>query len=157
MFIDNRERITTVILASVMLLSGCAKIPDTNYATTANTNQPVVRSDNSAPNVNSMRPGPLPPETQSNTASSNRKAAPPVPMPTPVIGSGGDDFSLFSQLRSSMSTDPEFINSVIMQVKDGNVILTGTVKSEAQKARAGKLAAGVKGVKSVNNNLKITP
>ena len=42
-------------------------------------------------------------------------------------------------------------------VKDGVVTLTGQVKDESAKASAETTAKGVKGVKSVNNNLTVTP
>src|SRR4051812_4714822 len=42
-------------------------------------------------------------------------------------------------------------------VSNGAVILTGKVSSESDKALAGKWAAGVAGVTSVQNNLEISP
>jgi hyperosmotically inducible protein len=42
-------------------------------------------------------------------------------------------------------------------VKDGVVTLTGQVKDESAKASAETTAKGVKGVKSVNNNLTVAP
>jgi len=43
------------------------------------------------------------------------------------------------------------------EVKDGVVTLTGQVKDESAKASAETTVKSVKGVKSVNNNLTVTP
>lgn len=39
--------------------------------------------------------------------------------------------------------------------RNGNVVLTGTTRSEAGRLRAGTLAAGVKGVRNVRNEIRI--
>jgi len=44
-----------------------------------------------------------------------------------------------------------------VKVTEGVVELSGKVKTEAQKARAEKIAKKVKGVKSVVNKLAISP
>ena len=42
-------------------------------------------------------------------------------------------------------------------VQDSTVILTGKVETEKKKTRAGSLAHKVKGVKNVDNQLKVVP
>ncbi len=44
-----------------------------------------------------------------------------------------------------------------VETKDGIVVLSGFVESEAVKARAGQIAASVNGVKSVSNGLVVKP
>jgi|WetSurMetagenome_2_1015567.scaffolds.fasta_scaffold46414_4 hyperosmotically inducible protein len=46
---------------------------------------------------------------------------------------------------------------VSVETKDGIVVLSGFVESEAVKARAGQIAASVNGVKSVSNGLVVKP
>lgn len=46
---------------------------------------------------------------------------------------------------------------VHVETKNGEVLLTGHVKTEAEKTRAGEIAQSAKGVKSVNNQLTIQP
>jgi hyperosmotically inducible protein len=46
---------------------------------------------------------------------------------------------------------------VSVETKDGIVVLSGFVESEAIKARAGKIAANVNGVKSLSNSLVVKP
>lgn len=64
--------------------------------------------------------------------------------------------SLFTQLRSSLGADKELVNTVLIDVKDGKVTLTGSVSSQAQKAKASQLVQKVAGVKSVANNLRVS-
>jgi osmotically-inducible protein OsmY len=49
------------------------------------------------------------------------------------------------------------LSGTYTEVKDGVVTLTGQVKDESAKASAETTAKGVKGVKSVNNNLTVAP
>ncbi len=49
------------------------------------------------------------------------------------------------------------LSGVYADVNDGVVTLTGQVKDETAKASAETTAKGVKGVKSVNNNLSVAP
>lgn len=46
---------------------------------------------------------------------------------------------------------------VSVETKDGTVVLSGFVESEAIKVRAGQIAASVSGVKSVKNALVVKP
>lgn len=49
------------------------------------------------------------------------------------------------------------LSGVSVSVKEGVVTLSGEVKDEATKSSAATTASGVKGVKSVTNNLSVTP
>jgi len=49
------------------------------------------------------------------------------------------------------------LSGAYADVKDGVVTLSGQVKDEAAKSSAETTAKGVKGVKSVNNNLTVAP
>jgi hypothetical protein len=82
--------------------------------------------------------------------------AQPAKMPTPRIGSGGNDLFLFTQVRAAVNADPELrAANLIVEVKDGVVTLSGTVAGAAAKAKAEELARGA-GSKSVRNQLKIS-
>jgi hypothetical protein len=82
--------------------------------------------------------------------------AQPAKVPTPQIGSGGNDLFLFTQARAAVNGDPELrAANLIIEVKDGVVTLSGTVASAALKARAEELARGA-GPKSVRNQLRVS-
>ncbi len=98
------------------------------------------------------------PATSNNqTANANRnvKPVPAANMPSPKIGSGGDDLALFAQVRNALSADPELINGVIVEIKEGNATLTGKVPSEEKKKKAEQLVQNINGIKSVKNNVRV--
>jgi osmotically-inducible protein OsmY len=71
---------------------------------------------------------------------------------------GPDDATLAANVKAKLAADPTLSTDPIdVQAKDGAVTLTGTVKSEADKAKAATIAQGVEGVKSVTNNLTVRP
>lgn len=160
-----------ILVSAAVFFAGCSKNPEPETAKTGNFNQAavvnnnVVSANNNVPannNVSVITPN-IPPPTGSNAAmptvnndKNDKKSAPPVKLPTPQIGSGGSDFTLFAQARSLLSADEELLNHVIIEIKEGNVTLTGSVSNEAQKTKAGQLVQSVKGIKSVKNNLRVS-
>ena len=150
-----------LILISI-ILSGCSKNPKPDVAKTDNINQAPAASNSNVPANNNAAVSPLNTATPivSNTSApiinKDRKSSPPVKDPTPQIGSGGGDMLLFTQARSALSSDKELLNTVIVEIKEGNATLTGNVTSEAQKTKAVQLVQNVKGIKSVKNNLRVS-
>ncbi|MCA1614739.1 MAG: BON domain-containing protein [Acidobacteria bacterium] len=77
-------------------------------------------------------------------------------MPTPQIGSGGNDFFLFTQARAAINGDPDLkAANLVVDVKGGVVTLSGTVASAALKSKAEQLARGA-GAKEVRNQLRVS-
>lgn len=157
-----------ILVSAAVIFAGCSKNSEPETAKTGNVNQAavvnnnVVSASNNVPannNVSAITPN-IPPPTGSNAAmptiKNDKKSAPPVKLPTPQIGSGGGDMSLFAEARSLLSADSELLNKVIIEIKEGNVTLSGSVSNEAQKTKAGQLVKSVKGIKSVKNNLRVS-
>lgn len=96
-------------------------------------------------------------QSGSPTGSSNRPGrSQPAPMPTPAIGSGGNDLFLFTQARAAVNADPELkAANLALDVKDGVVTLSGAVASAAQKSKAEQLVRAV-GPKTVKNQLRVS-
>ena len=66
-----------------------------------------------------------------------------------------DDF-LIDTIRQKLAADQVVKGGAIeVIVKDGAVILKGTVEEDRQKNKAAKIAKGVSGVKSVDNQITI--
>lgn len=83
-------------------------------------------------------------------------SAPPAKMPTPQIGSGGNDLFLFTQARAAINNDSELkAANVAIEVKEGVVTLSGTVASAALKSKAEQIARGA-GSKEVRNQLRVS-
>lgn len=69
-----------------------------------------------------------------------------------------DDAYLFRAVQSALLADPTLEGEAIAaRVRDGVVSLEGTVDLPEQKKRAGALASGVPGVKSVQNRVVVGP
>jgi osmotically-inducible protein OsmY len=69
-----------------------------------------------------------------------------------------DDNYISDSVRSKLASDSVVKGGAIdVDVKEGVVTLKGNVQEAKQKSRAESLAKKVKGVKSVINQLQITP
>jgi hypothetical protein len=156
-----RKKITPapviILILTAIVLSGCIDRSEPQAAKTDNINKAPAAVNNS--NISANPPNaPTPPVSNismpATVGKDNRKPSPAVKEPTPQIGNGGDDMSLFMQARGALSSDKELLNAVIIEIKEGNATLNGKVSSEAQKAKAAQLVQSVKGIKSVKNNLR---
>jgi hypothetical protein len=69
---------------------------------------------------------------------------------------GPDDATIASGVKSAMFSDPVLKNAdVSVAVQNGEVTLTGTVKKESTRDRAGQVAQSVLGVTKVYDNLEV--
>ena len=64
------------------------------------------------------------------------------------------DEDVKTSVQTALQANPETAG-LMVDVKDGVATVSGEAKDEAAKARATELATGVKGVKSVQNNVTI--
>jgi len=68
------------------------------------------------------------------------------------------DNLLYDQVRMKLAGDRDVGgNAITVEVTGGVVKLSGVVKKDSIKSRAEKIAKKVKGVKSVENDLKVSP
>jgi len=71
---------------------------------------------------------------------------------------GRTDVQIASDIQSKIGADLRLANKQIsVQTKDGTVVLTGRVDTEAEKKMVETYAAGVEGVKTVMNNIEVAP
>jgi hypothetical protein len=74
------------------------------------------------------------------------------------IGTGANDSWLWFKTRAALLTTADLRDSTIDVDVDNDVItLRGTVATAAQKTKAGQVAEGIEGKKSVKNELKVAP
>ena len=66
------------------------------------------------------------------------------------------DEDLKTSVQAALQANPETAQ-LTADVNDGVATISGEVKDEASKAKAGELATAVKGVKSVQNNATVAP
>ena len=74
-----------------------------------------------------------------------------------TIGTGANDGWLWTKTRAVLATTDDLRDSTInVDVDNAEVMLSGTVATQAQKTKAAQVAKGVEGVKSVRNNLVVS-
>lgn len=149
----------SAILVSTVFL-GCSGASESNQTKTNNANQSTAALNNTVPlpsNTPSVAGVNSPASNNPSNVNKNSKPMPAANMPTPKIGSGGDDMALFTQVRGALGADPELINSVIVEIKEGNASLSGKVPSEEKKKKAEQLVRNINGIKSVKNDLRVAP
>lgn len=155
--------LTAGFVSLVFFSAGCSGDTVSNTANTSNTNRATINSNsnsvivNTSPN-NTAAPNVSAPNMNSTSTApnSNRKPVSAVKEPTPQIGSGANDLLLFTQSRSALGSEKELESAVIIEVKDGNVTLSGKVSNAEQKAKAEQLIKVVNGVKTIKNNISVT-
>lgn len=169
-------------LSAVLLLAtaaaGCTQNSESENTEIGNVKQSSANTETTGASVNSNETGsanvndsagtdsgagtassvPLPPSAAPGASSEeitkSRKSAPPAKAPTPEIGSGGNDFFILTQIRGRLSADKELADAVMVDVKEGNITLTGNVPNQAQKKKAEEMVSSVKGVRNIKNNLR---
>lgn len=164
-----------LILATALVLSGCSNTGEKTGGNSASAVAPsnsnaasVAPTPDAAANVTTASGAAVAP-TQPNAninvaqpvASQGGKErggnnAPPAKMPAPNIGSGGNDFYLFTQARGALNADAELkAANVVVDVKEGAITLSGKVASAEQKSKAEQLVRAV-GPKTIKNQLRVS-
>jgi osmotically-inducible protein OsmY len=177
----NRLNMLPIIATAALALSGCgggekagSNIAETTTTSNANMASRVSPADgganvapaNSAAAVapsqttaggGGIAPSPQQPQAASQGSGARRAGnAPPANMPTPQIGSGGNDFYLFTQARAALNADAELkAANIIVDIRQGVATLSGEVKSSEQKSKAEQLVQAA-GLKTVKNQLRVS-
>jgi hypothetical protein len=79
-----------------------------------------------------------------------------APVVVPPANTGTDDATLESKVNKSFTDDTDLVG-ITVTVINGKATLIGSVKTQALKDRAERLAMNVKGVRSVDNKLMVEP
>jgi hypothetical protein len=66
------------------------------------------------------------------------------------------DANIKTSIETALKADPQ-TSGLTVDVKDGVATVTGEVKDAAVQATVATIAGGIKGVKSVQNNVTVTP
>lgn len=168
----NRNRFARLItLAAAVCFAACGGAVERQGGDT--------KAAGASPTVNASSPAPAAdagantvaantaPATSTNEAAPQQSAspaptsrasvnAPAAKTPKPQIGSGGNDLFLFTKARAAINNDADLkAANLIVEVKEGVVILSGNVASAALKSKAEELARGA-GAKDVKNQLRVS-
>lgn len=105
--------------------------------------------------------GEPPPKPAAKTApppapTPEAKAAPAPEKPAAGINQADADRTLAAAVKSALAAAPDInAHRIDVAAKNGAVTLFGTAETKAQREGAGKVAAAVAGVKSVENRLAV--
>ena len=154
-----RRRIEGLILigALAMLVAGCDNAANNNANANANANARANANVAASPSpavatANDNRRAPTREEYDRDKARYEREAR----ESGRKVGTGANDGWLWVKTRFDLATADDLRDSTIdVDVDNGIVTLSGTVPSNAQKARAEQIVTVVEGVKSVKNQLRI--
>ena len=95
---------------------------------------------------------------RSDAAEAGARAGEAARDATGTTGRAVTDGWIKSKIYSQYITEDALDDSDLdIDVRKGAVVLSGTVKTEAGKTRAEAIAKSTEGVKTVKNNLKVTP
>ena len=146
--------ITLAVL--LLMLAGCNGTANDNRVANTNTNANANLAPAPTPvvaNTNSNR-APTREEYERNKEQYQREAK----QSGRTVGAGLNDGWLWVKARFDLAAADDLRDSTInVDVDNAVVTLTGTVASAAQRTRAEQVAKSVEGVKSVRNQLKVSP
>ena len=148
-----------LILTLAVAISGCQTTSDTNTNANANANSNLTANANANANMNANA------NRRSANANISREEyerdreswAEEARQLGRTIGSGVNDGWLWTKTRALLAAEDDLGDSTINVDVDNEVVtLTGSVRTDAQKAMAGRIAQNVDGVKSVKNDLIVS-
>lgn len=156
---EGRSRLCIIAAACYLLLAiGCGGgMKDTSVNATTPSNNSTGNSANPSAVANNQAAVPSISARANPTASDAREnnSKPTSNIPNPQIGTGGNDFFLFTQTRAALDADPDLRTAnITVDVKAGVLTLNGTVANASQKSKAEQLVRRVDGVKDVRNRLR---
>lgn len=145
-----RTILVTVVLLLTALVAGCDTATNTNGNSNRNSNSNAnaqARGDNSNRGV-----------SREDFEKSKDSVARQAKDLGRKIGDGADDLWIWTKTRTELATADDLRDSTInVDVENNVVTLSGTVPTEAQKAKAEQVARGIEGVRSVKNQITVGP
>lgn len=137
------------LLLAAVALTGCSPREDAGVANTGN--DPAVVARNNPPAA-----GTPPPQSDASVAMGN--AADATRSAVDAAGDKVADASITTMVNAELAKDAQLSALQIdVDTVDGKVALKGEAPTATAKERATTLAQGVKGVKSVENQLRVVP
>lgn len=165
-------QLATIGIIAAFGLTACETTQPTNAnrASTNSNTATVVNSNSTGSNSNSLSPVTTTGNTMMNsnrtsinyngTAKENESSRTNIEAEAKqagrTIGSGANDWWLWSKTRAALATENDLRDSTIsVDVANDVVTLTGNVANKEQVTKADKVAKGITGVKSVVNKLAV--
>ena len=144
-------------LTVAVAISGCQTTSNTNTNANSNMNANANANANMNANANVNRRSANANISREEYERDRESWAEEARQLGRTIGSGVNDGWLWTKTRALLAAEDDLRDSTINVDVDNDVVtLTGTVRTDAQKAMAGRIAQNVDGVKSVKNDLIVS-
>lgn len=144
-------------LTLAVAISGCQTTSDTNTNANSNLNANANANANLTANTNANRRSANANISREEYERDRESWAEEARQLGRTIGSGVNDGWLWTKTRALLAAEDDLRDSTINVDVDNEVVtLTGSVRTDAQKAMAGRIAQNVDGVKSVKNDLIVS-
>ncbi|HJQ68631.1 MAG TPA: BON domain-containing protein [Blastocatellia bacterium] len=145
----NRVALVTGVLLLTTLVAGCDTTTNTNGNNRNSNANANARATNGNSNSGVSR------EDFEKTKDSIARQAKDLGR---KIGEGADDLWIWTKARTELATADDLRDSAInIDVENNVVTLSGSVPTEAQKAKAEQIARGIEGVNGVKNQIAVGP
>lgn len=146
-----------LILTLAVAISGCQTTSDTNTNANSNLNANANANANLNGNANANRRSANANISREEYERERESWAEEARQLGRTIGSGVNDGWLWTKTRALLAAEDDLRDSSINVDVDNEVVtLTGSVRTDTQKAMAGRIAQNVDGVKSVKNDLIVS-
>lgn len=147
----NLSLLVVSIMLAAISLAGCETANNTNRNANANSNAPAANR-NEHSNANQSERG----TSREDFEKTKDRIAQQAKDLGRKVGKGADDLWIWTKTRTALATAEDLRDSSISVDVDNDVVtLSGTVPTDAQKAKAEQVARNVEGVKSVKNELHV--
>ena len=141
-----------IIMLAVTLIAGCETANNTNRNANLNGHAPAANR-NEHSNANQTERG----ISREDFEKTKDRIAQQAKDLGHKVGKGADDLWIWTKTRTALAAAEDLSDTTIsVDVDNGAVTLTGTVPTDAQKAKAEQVTRNIEGTKSVKNELNVT-
>lgn len=147
----NLSLMVTGIMLAAILMAGCETANNNTRNTNANANASMANR-NEHGNANQSDRG----TSREDFEKTKDRIAQQAKDLGRKVGSGANDLWIWTKTRTALAAAEDLRDTTISVDVDNDVVtLTGTVPTDAQKAKAEQVARSIEGTKGVKNDLRV--
>src|ERR1041385_7728151 len=129
---------------------------NTNEAANRNANLEAAQTNSRQPTTIAQQPAQQPPVIIQQPAQQAPVIIQQPAQPHDRENTSANDDAAMQDIATKKLTEDPNMTGVVMTIIDARVVLTGTVSTAANKAKAEQIVKAVRGVKSVDNQIVVT-
>ena len=157
---ESRSSTGTIAIVAILALAAVAivlyLVSNRNANESANRNANLAVANQATPTTIVQQPAQLAPVIIQQPAQQAPVIIQQPAQPSQRENTSANDDANMQDIATKRLAEDLNMAGVVMSITDARVILTGTVNSAAAKAKAEQLVKGVRGVKSVDNQIVVS-